>query len=71
MDKEVYIQISIILATTAANEKEYAEIWYKRLIGIENIIDCLNAVADGELFERLFPVAGIELLIYGIDRIKR
>jgi len=46
--KEGYEQISAIFAETAANEKEHAEIWFKKLQGIGNTMENLKAAAEGE-----------------------
>ena len=51
--KEGYEQISEIFATTAANEKEHAELWFKYLEGgaIKSTMENLKAAAEGENYE--------------------
>ena len=49
--KEGYQQIAAIFEETAANEKEYAKIWFKELSGIGTTAENLKAAADGENFE--------------------
>ncbi len=44
-------QIAQIFQTTAENEREHAEIWYKELGGIGTTAQNLGAAADGENFE--------------------
>ena len=44
-------QIAQIFQTTAENEREHAEIWYKELGGIGTTAQNLKAAADGENFE--------------------
>ncbi len=50
--KEGYVQIASIFEETAANEKEHAKIWFKRLHdGVPGTLDNLRDAADGENFE--------------------
>lgn len=49
--KEGYEQIASLFEETAGNEKEHAEIWFKRLNGISNTKDNLRAAASGEHWE--------------------
>lgn len=49
--EEGYIQIANIFEETASNEKEHAEQWFKRAIGIGNTAENLLAAADGENYE--------------------
>ena len=44
-------QIAQIFQTTAENEREHAEIWFKELGGIGTTAQNLGAAADGENFE--------------------
>ena len=49
--KEGYEQISSLFTTTAGNEKEHAEIWFKLLMENKEIPDtltCLKMAAEGE-----------------------
>ncbi|MEG1480353.1 MAG: ferritin family protein [Kiritimatiellia bacterium] len=48
---EGYVQISKIFETTAANEKEHAELWFKHLGLVGNTVENLKAAAEGEHFE--------------------
>ncbi|MBD5410845.1 MAG: rubrerythrin family protein [Treponema sp.] len=49
--KEGYEQIAAIFEETANNEKEHAELWFKRLNGIGTTAENLKAAAEGENFE--------------------
>lgn len=49
--KEGYVQIAKLFETTAANEKEHAEIWFKLLGGIGTTSENLKAAAEGENYE--------------------
>jgi rubrerythrin len=49
--KEGYEQIASVFLETAGNEKEHAELHFKKLNGIGNTIDNLKAAARGENFE--------------------
>lgn len=49
--KEGYVQIAKIFESTAANEKEHAEIWFKLLGGIGSTVENLAAAAEGENYE--------------------
>lgn len=49
--EEGYIQIANIFEETASNEKEHAEQWFKRAIGIGSTAENLLAAADGENYE--------------------
>jgi len=49
--KEGYEQISAIFKETADNEKEHAELWFKRLNGIGTTMENLKSAANGEHFE--------------------
>lgn len=49
--KEGYEQISAFFLETAANEKEHAELWFKRLNQIGDTMQNLKAAADGENYE--------------------
>ena len=50
--KEGYQQISALFLETAANEKEHAEIWYKRLHdGVADTMTNLKDAAAGENYE--------------------
>ncbi len=49
--KDGYVQIAKIFETTAANEKEHAEIWFKLLGGIGSTAENLAAAAAGENYE--------------------
>lgn len=49
--KEGYNQISDIFLETAANEKEHAELWFKRAVGIGTTEENLLAAAAGEHYE--------------------
>ncbi|MDR2360912.1 MAG: rubrerythrin family protein [Oscillospiraceae bacterium] len=49
--KEGYEQISAYFSETAGNEKEHAEIWFKKLNGIGTTIENLTAAASGENYE--------------------
>ena len=49
--KEGYEQIAAIFEETANNEKEHAELWFKRLNGIGTTAENLKAAADGENYE--------------------
>jgi rubrerythrin len=49
--KEGYEQISAFFSETAGNEKEHAEIWFKKLNGIGTTLENLKAAADGEHYE--------------------
>jgi len=49
--KEGYEQISAFFQETADNEKEHAELWFKRLQGIGDTKQNLKSAADGEHYE--------------------
>ncbi len=49
--KEGYEQIAAIFLSTAANEKEHAELWFKELEGIGTTAENLAAAAEGENYE--------------------
>ena len=51
--KEGYEQIAAIFAETAANEKEHAKLWYKRLAGgkVGPTTENLKLAAEGENYE--------------------
>lgn len=49
--EEGYIQIAKIFEETASNEKEHAEQWFKKAVGIGTTEDNLLAAADGENYE--------------------
>jgi rubrerythrin len=49
--KEGYEQIASVFLETAGNEKEHAELHFKKLNGIGSTIDNLKAAARGENFE--------------------
>ena len=49
--KEGYEQIAAIFEETANNEKEHAELWFKRLNGFGTTAENLKAAAEGENFE--------------------
>lgn len=51
--KDGYVQISNIFTETANNEKEHAELWFKRLHGnsIPDTLENLRDAADGEHME--------------------
>ena len=49
--KDGFEQIAQIFQTTAENEREHAEIWYKELGGIGTTSQNLKVAADGENFE--------------------
>lgn len=49
--KEGYEQIAALFEETASNEKEHAEMWFKRLQGIGNTEQNLKAAASGEHYE--------------------
>lgn len=49
--KEGYEQIAALFEETANNEKEHAEIWFKKLNGIGNTRENLKSAANGEHYE--------------------
>ncbi|MEG1836026.1 MAG: rubrerythrin family protein, partial [Oscillospiraceae bacterium] len=49
--KEGYQQIAAIFESTAANEKEHAELWFKALGGVSDTATNLAAAAAGENYE--------------------
>lgn len=49
--EEGYVQIAKIFEETAANEKEHAEQWFKRAIGIGSTEENLLTAASGENYE--------------------
>ena len=49
--KDGFEQIAQIFRTTAENEREHAEIWFKELGGIGTTAQNLGAAAEGENFE--------------------
>jgi len=49
--QEGYEQIAAIFTETANNEKEHAELWYKRIAGIGDTKANLKTAADGEHYE--------------------
>jgi len=49
--KEGYEQISAFFLETANNEKEHAELWFKRLNGVGTTPENLKAAAAGENYE--------------------
>ncbi|MDR2530587.1 MAG: rubrerythrin family protein [Oscillospiraceae bacterium] len=56
--KDGYEQISAFFTETANNEKEHAEIWYKKLGGIGDTIENLEDAAAGENYEWVSMYAG-------------
>lgn len=49
--QEGYEQIAALFEETAANEKEHAEMWFRRLQGIGNTEQNLQTAANGEHYE--------------------
>ncbi len=49
--EEGYMQIAKIFEVTANNEKEHAELWFKRAVGIGTTGENLIAAAEGENYE--------------------
>lgn len=72
--KEGYEQISAAFATTAGNEKEHAEIWFKLLMEggkIPDTLTCLKMAAEGENEEHtsMYPRMAAEAKEEGFDKI--
>lgn len=72
--KEGYEQISSIFASTAANEKEHAEIWFKLLMEdgkIPDTLTCLKMAAAGENEEHtsMYPRMAAQAKEEGFDKI--
>ena len=69
--KEGYEQIAALFLETAGNEKEHAELHFKKLDGIGNTIENLKAAAKGENYEwsDMYPNMAKEARKEGFDDI--
>jgi len=69
--KEGYEQIAEIFLETAGNEKEHAELHFKKLDGIGDTVENLKAAAGGENFEwtEMYPGMAKDAREEGFDEI--